>query len=166
MDRERLRASHAFAFAAQKRGQSEAEKILSRVRELPSMLQTNGLLATWAFYLASGERHGYRPVAEAVLGYLQQAELVGPADRQLTVERIFAERWLSAPGDGGLSGLELRSLTAETILYAVWLKRAGEALLSATESGGPDAGEGGDTPDNAPDDGSTGETVPEENGTP
>lgn len=143
MDRERLRAANAFSVVSAG-GLDKRDRFLVLARELPAMLQTNGLLASWAFLLAKGEEH-HLAAARALAAHLRSAGLVAE-DAPANPEDLLVDRWLGAgnlAGQSGLSGLELRRLTSEAILYAAWLKRAAEALLSGAEAPQPATGEPG-----------------------
>jgi CRISPR/Cas system CMR-associated protein Cmr5 small subunit len=118
------RAAAAYAYAAMAAD-------LDRARKLPAMLQINGLLATWAFFLSNDET----AILDALLGHLRSLpELAVPAGG---AEAVFLH-WVGGPAgaDGGIEGSLLRALTAEALAWSVWLKRAAEARA---ENGAPHA---------------------------
>lgn len=95
-------------------------------RKLPSMLQTNGLLATWAFLLPKEIRAPGQTPLPFLLRHLQSLELDVPAGGDLPGAFLY----LVGGGQGatgGVSGPALRELTAEALAFAGWLKRAAEA---------------------------------------
>jgi hypothetical protein len=97
------------------------------------MLQINGLLATWAFFLARGET----ALLDSLLAYLRTLpQLQVPAG---SAETVFLHWVGGATGaSGGIRGPLLRALTAEALAWSAWLKRAAEAR-GATAQGGSDA---------------------------
>jgi len=95
---------------------------LDLARKLPVMLQTNGLLATWAFLLA--KRGAHRRCLDQLLAHLRARQLVADGSDEAMV--VF-QRWVGTRSGGELTGPELRRLTGEAIDFAVWLKRAAEA---------------------------------------
>lgn len=99
---------------------------LRMARKLPAMLQTNGLLATWAFLLSKGNIHA------GILSALLQHLGPPPAGLNLVQATDATEAFLGwvggkAGADGGVGGTELRDLTAEALAFAGWLKRAAES---------------------------------------
>jgi CRISPR/Cas system CMR-associated protein Cmr5 small subunit len=109
------RAASAYTYAA-----TAAD--LDRAQKLPAMLQINGLLATWAFFLSNSET----PLLDALLGYLRS--LPDLAVPEGSAEAVFLH-WVGGPAgaSGGIGGSLLRALTAEALAWSVWLKRAAEA---------------------------------------
>jgi CRISPR/Cas system CMR-associated protein Cmr5 small subunit len=109
---------HRAAAAFQAIGQATVSRDLAT--KLPTMMQTNGLLATVAFLLKRNP-----PLAAVVIARLRDryGDMVGAGDA-LT---IF-ERWC---GPNGPNGAQLRALTAEALEYAVWLKRVADAREGA-----------------------------------
>lgn len=103
-------------------------------RKLPSMLQINGLLATWAFLLPKNPS----PLP-FVLRHLQSLELDVPAGEDLAAAFLH---WVGGGqgGSDGVSGTALRELTAEALAFAGWLKRAAEARADGAAGAGNDAG--------------------------
>jgi len=95
---------------------------LDLARKLPVMLQTNGLLATWAFLLAKKQTH--RRCLDQLLRHLRTRKLVAAGGDDAMV--VF-QRWVGTKTGGELTGPDLRRLTGEAIDFAVWLKRAAEA---------------------------------------
>jgi CRISPR/Cas system CMR-associated protein Cmr5 small subunit len=148
MNLEQARGHAAFSFV-QSIPDGRRADFLGVAQKLPVMLQTNGLLATWAHLVAKGGPARVAApaasldenalAARALLDHLRPhapANLFTAADG--TVEALLA-LWRTEPA--GASGVTLRRLTAEAIRYSVWLKRAAEALLSG--STGEAAVEGG-----------------------
>ena len=133
VDLDQVRARHAFARmgpVAEREG-LRAE-VLALARRLPEMLQTNGLLAAWAFLLAKREREPAREELEEAIREHLVDEAVGLSRDVGKLDRIFADE---GGGDDRptLSGHELRRLSAEAVVYAGWLKRAAEALCATAE---------------------------------
>lgn len=129
MHRDQVRARNAFQFV-QGPIQNPAE-LLALARKLPVMLQTNGLLATWAHLLAKNGSE-YEQALAALTSHLRSLELAGEA----TPEALF-NAWVDART--GLFSVELRRRTAEAIEFSVWLKRAAETLC---DTGGGSAATG------------------------
>jgi len=133
VDLEQLRARHAFARigpVAQREGLRA--DVLALARRLPEMLQTNGLLASWAFLLAKRDREPARKeLEEAIREHLVDGA-VGLSGDAGKLDGIFD---VEGGGDDRptLSGHELRRLSAEAVVYAGWLKRAAEALCATAE---------------------------------
>lgn len=148
MNLEQARGHAAFSFV-QSIAADRRAGFLGVAQKLPVMLQTNGLLATWAHLVAKG---GPAPAAGPAVS-LNENALAARALldhlRPLAPANLFAADggaiealhalWKEQPS--GASGLTLRRLTAEAIRYSVWLKRAAEALLSG--GAGDEAREGG-----------------------
>jgi CRISPR/Cas system CMR-associated protein Cmr5 small subunit len=129
MNLQQLRAQHAFAFVQGYRG--DRNDFLGLARTLPVMLQTNGLLATWAHLLAKAKKdEEYREALKALLEHFRAAPLRLVPDHG-DAGKVFTGLW-NAPASAA-SGAQLRRLTAEAIAFAVWLKRAAEALLDEGE---------------------------------
>lgn len=129
MHRDQVRARNAFQFV---QGPiQDPDDLLALARKLPVMLQTNGLLATWAHLLAKNGSE-YEQALTALTSHLRSLGLAG----EVTPEALFG-LWVDARR--GLSSLELRRRTAEAIEFSVWLKRAAEALCD-TGSGGAATG--------------------------
>lgn len=119
------RAASAYGYAATPTAD------LDWAQKLPVMFQINGLLATWAFLLAKGEK----PLLEALLAYLRTLPELGvPAG---SAESVFLH-WVGGPmgASGGAGGSLLRALTAEALAWSVWLKRAAEAHGAAGDGNG------------------------------
>lgn len=131
MNLDQVRAGNAFGFVASYQG--KPGDFLGLARTLPVMLQTNGLLATWAHLLAKGARsEEYRDMARALLAHFRHQGLrlaVAAGDEW----EVFLQEW-ARPATGS-NGTRMRRLTAEAIAYSVWLKRAAEALCAAEEGG-------------------------------
>jgi CRISPR/Cas system CMR-associated protein Cmr5 small subunit len=137
MNLEQIRAGRAFKVAEAAAQGNHGDDFLALGRELPTMLQRNGLLATWSFLLSkrkSGEGEKAPALAlNALLSHLSASEigLVAPPARDALA--LFRDQWTSR--DSSLSGLELRRLTAEALLFAGWLKRAAETLCGSGKEG-------------------------------
>jgi CRISPR/Cas system CMR-associated protein Cmr5 small subunit len=125
MHRDQVRARNAFQFV-QGPIQKPAD-LLALARKLPVMLQTNGLLATWAHLLAK-KGSEYEQALTVLTRHLQSLGLAGD-----TAPEALFNGWVDARN--GLSSVELRRRTAEGIEFSVWLKRAAEAVCD-TGSGG------------------------------
>ncbi len=108
---EQQRAARAFAAAR------EIDRELAK--KLPVMLQTNGLLASFAFLMKKAEAARLRQVL------LQQLRARINALVPEGAEIAIFERWCDA--QHGLTGKDLRRLSSEALAFAVWLKRAAEA---------------------------------------
>ncbi len=132
VDLDLVRARNAFA-AAQAVGSCDRETFLNLSRKLPAMLQTNGLLAAWAFLLAR-EGGGDQSVRAICRRHLGDAELSALEVAVGKLDAVFAG---GRPPADPLSGPELQRLTAETIAFAGWLKRAAEAVSDTGEKAEP-----------------------------
>lgn len=105
---EQIRARRAYAAPVSERADS-----------LPVMLQTNGLLATWAFLLSKNETALLQTLRDHLWEFeRQQGNAPDP--------RVMFNVWV-ADGVGQLNGPRLRKLTAEALALAAWLKRAAQA---------------------------------------
>lgn len=125
----------AAAYAAIDAAHGDAVEL---ARKLPSMLQINGLLASWAFLLGK-ERKGQATPLPFVLRHLQSLDLEVPAGADATATFLH---WVGGGrgAQGGISPRELRRLTAEALAFAGWLKRAAEARSEeAANQGAADA---------------------------
>ncbi len=131
MNLDQVRADDAFSFVQGLAKGEEQEKFLGIARKLPAMLQTNGLLATWAYLLSKKKVEGR--AAEALLAHFRRAGLDVPAEGAPT--DVFTRVWVRP----GLSSRRLRQLTHEAIVYSVWLKRAAEALCDTGAPAAPAA---------------------------
>jgi CRISPR type III-B/RAMP module-associated protein Cmr5 len=131
LDLEQVRARHAFGHIAPLAKQEDLRgDLLTLARRLPEMLQTNGLLAAWAYLLAKQDREPAREKLERALREHLSHEAIGLGGLVAKLEGIFS----SENGDRrGLAGPELRRLTAEAVVYSGWLKRAAEALCATAE---------------------------------
>jgi CRISPR/Cas system CMR-associated protein Cmr5 small subunit len=126
MNLQQVRASHAFS-CVQRIARQQQGDFLQLARKLPVMLQTNGLLATWAHLLAKGgkeHRNEYDDMAALLLQHLRHPSVNLAGDPNRSARDIFFEIWIAQ--DQG--GLPLRRRTAEALELSVWLKRAAEAL--------------------------------------
>ena len=165
MNLEALRGHHAFA-SIQNLPPASRSDFPSLARQLPQMLQVNGLLASWAFLLAKGKPQ-HRAALAALVSHLAERGLVDPeelgrpmaavGDSQpdsITASPQAAQAvllfWLNADHEA-LSSHHLRRLTAEAIAYAGWLRKAAEALLlgapSQEASGAPEEPTEPETPE-------------------
>jgi CRISPR type III-B/RAMP module-associated protein Cmr5 len=128
MHRDQLRARNAFGFVTaltRRAGDNGRDAFLGLARQLPVMLQVNGLLATWAHLLAKRGSE-FREVASALTAHLQSLGLADPG----TPDQVFSA-WLQDP-----SAMNLRRRTSEAQVYSVWIKRAAEALCDGTPETG------------------------------
>ena len=130
MNRDQVRARNAFGFVPARLTSSPAD-FLQLVRKLPVMLQTNGLLATWAYLLAK-EKKDRQDIAKALLEHLRDSG-VAPASASRDARAVFLNDWTGPQARLGTG--ELRRLTAEAIIYAGWLKRAAEAVCDTGPTG-------------------------------
>jgi hypothetical protein len=102
------------------------------------MLQTNGLLAAWAFLVAKQER-AREDLSRALLRHFQDQQVgLVTGSASLTAQDALLRLWTGPQAAGPAA---LRRLTAEAIVYAGWLKRAAEAICDTGES--DSKGEGG-----------------------
>lgn len=116
---DQLRAGRAYARVTRASGQE-----LALAQDLPTMLQRNGLVATWAFCLAKGKQE-HRFAVDSMLEHLRDERFgfgIGAGDRL----EVF-HGWVGAEGDGPIDSVALRRLTAEALAFSGWLKRAAEA---------------------------------------
>jgi CRISPR/Cas system CMR-associated protein Cmr5 small subunit len=90
-----------------------------RTIALPAMLQTNGLLSTWAFLLHKKDHALLETLGDHLWEFENQQ---GARPEPLDMFR----NWVGE-GEGHLTGARLRRLTAEAIALSAWLKRAAEA---------------------------------------
>lgn len=119
---EQIRAKYAFEIASQV-GQNK--EFLSLARNIPSMLQTNGLLATWAFLLAK-DKPEHRRIRQSLFAHFTSDGCNLSVPDNLNDTSIFTDYWTN--NNSGDRGLILREFTQEAIAFSVWLKRAAEAL--------------------------------------
>jgi len=120
MNLEQIRAQNAFEAASGK----DAD-FLNLARSLPQMLQTNGLLGTWAFLLAkAGKERSHADVVNALAKHLRSEgiELIG--ERAVEPKSVLLTEWTKPEASSDL----LQDVAAEALAYAGWLKRAAEAL--------------------------------------
>jgi CRISPR/Cas system CMR-associated protein Cmr5 small subunit len=124
------RAASAYAYAASPKAE------MDWAQKLPTLLQINGLLATWAFLLGKKQHQ----LLGSLLRHLRS--LVPEPEAQGTSAEAAFLYWVGGPGSKGkgLGGEQLRALTAEAIAWAVWLKRAAEAHAPAAPSPGSEDG--------------------------
>lgn len=144
MNREQQRAKNAFA-VVHGGGLGKEKDFLTLARQLPTMFQTNGLLASWTFLLSKArkeQRHGR--VLEACLEHLGSAGLVEASDGR-TPEEVL-KTWLGYEGRTPLGVTGLQRITEEAILYSAWLKRAAEAVLTGAAQQTAAPPEGGGAP--------------------
>ena len=89
MNLEQSRAGNAFAQVQKIRDPSQAKDFLNLARQFPAMLQTNGLLASWAFLLAKGKGQGeHWAVLQALLGHLKCCGQVGEREHPHQFEEL------------------------------------------------------------------------------
>jgi CRISPR/Cas system CMR-associated protein Cmr5 small subunit len=118
--REQVRAAKAFA-TIRNSGQDGAA-LRSLALQLPTMLMTNGFLATAAFLLAKGGSH-HMVLFRALVSHLEGTDTL-PPNQPPADDRARFRTWVGAQG---LSGSALRRVTKESLALAVWLKRAAQA---------------------------------------
>ncbi len=114
----------AFAFTNVKPN-SKLNGFASAAKNLPAMIQSNGLLATWAFLLAKEKKSPtHKKLADILTEYyktfLPEYEL-----NDITRHTFFTEHLTK---DGTRVAQNLMKLTAEAIAISGWIKRAAEAL--------------------------------------
>jgi CRISPR/Cas system CMR-associated protein Cmr5 small subunit len=120
MNLEQIRAQHAFEAAAGK----DAD-FLNLARSLPQMLQTNGLLGTWAFLLARARKErSHADVLRALADHLRSEAIALIGERAVDPKSVLLTEWTKPEVGSGL----LQDVAAEALSYAGWLKRAAEAL--------------------------------------
>lgn len=102
-----------------------AAATLDLSEKLPAMLQTNGLLATWAHCLAKSKpaHPEFQNLLRLMLFDFQGTGALPPT-ADLQPADVF-RAWVG-PGQP-LSGSKLRQLTAEALAFSAWLKRAAQA---------------------------------------
>lgn len=106
---EQLRARRAYSLT----------EYPDRAVSLPTMIQVNGLLSTWAFLLSKGDTELLRILNEH-LWHSEKRTGNPPSAREMFLA------WIG-DGEGQLTGSHLRRLTAEALAFSVWLKRAAQA---------------------------------------
>jgi CRISPR/Cas system CMR-associated protein Cmr5 small subunit len=85
------------------------------------MLQTNGLLATWAFIVKNMEdEDGKKLTGTALLDHLKIE--FSDIDKHFDPKTFFQSYLVNEK----LTSMELWNLTEETIKFSIWLKRAAE----------------------------------------
>jgi CRISPR type III-B/RAMP module-associated protein Cmr5 len=119
LNMDQIRAETAYLVAKD----NQKKEFQQSAMKLADMLQTNGLLATWAFLLAKKEKI----LISSLHSYLMSRFKTlftddSPEDFASSINRF--EIWI---GQNGLSSLQLRQLTSEAIEFAGWLKRAVKA---------------------------------------
>ncbi len=110
ISREQLRARRAYA---------QPHPLPERAMSLPTIIQVNGLLSTWAFLLSKGDTALLRILNE----HLWHSEN-GAGNPPSARDTFLA--WIG-DGNGQLTGSRLRRLTAEALAFSAWLKRAAQA---------------------------------------
>ncbi len=111
--REQIRARRAYTAL------DEHPELADWAESLPTMIQTNGLLATWAHLLSKRKAS---MVLQTLADHLWEWEGRGASP---TPRNAF-KGWVS-DDQAQLTGTRLRRLTDEALAFAVWLKRAGKA---------------------------------------
>lgn len=125
---DQLRAGRAYAAIA-----AGNDHDIDNARKLPATLQSNGLLATWAFHLADEKR---RRLLVPLLEHLRACQPSTAIRAAATPEEAFLA-WVGSADQPGLSGTQLRDLTAEALAFSGWLKRAAEAGTSDEQPAAP-----------------------------
>ena len=113
---DQIRAAHAYQAIAHARNGTREISI-----KLPTMLQVNGLLATWAHLLA--KKTAVVDDLLEHLRYFQDLEIPQGEARNVFLHWVGGHQ----QNRGGLGGPRLRAITAEALAFTVWLKRAAEA---------------------------------------
>ena len=106
---EQLRARRAYSL----------REYPDRAVSLPTMIQVNGLLSTWAFLLSKKETALLEILAEH-LWFSERGAGEPPTPRAMF------DGWLGLSHQQ-LTGPRLRRLTEEALAFSVWLKRAAQA---------------------------------------
>jgi CRISPR-associated protein Cmr5 len=127
-DLDRNRAKDAWKKIIEVKGKNYEGKYSSRVRDLPTMIQVNGLAQTLAFLKAKAKEHD-------------------PKSRQEHLIKLFehVSEWVCSQllwGKGNLleriietsDTQNYRQATSEVMAYAQWLKRFAEAELKSEEN--------------------------------
>ncbi|MBN1543745.1 type III-B CRISPR module-associated protein Cmr5 [candidate division KSB1 bacterium] len=144
--REQKRASRAFqlilsGLTTSFPKEEQREKLINEAKRLPQMIHKNGLLASWAFFLAKDDdihknNLDYPPKLSDAYAYLLQGLWW-----HLKNDSPDANHWLSGRCDFFLqrltvdqAAIDLIGLTEEAVKYAEWIKRAAEALDPGKES--------------------------------
>lgn len=122
-----IRAELAFSIVKGITDTIEQQKFLSLARRAPTMFQTNGLLATWAFLLKKS-RCEHTKIMESIIEYFQIIRL---NDLNQTNPKTIFLNWIGHDMVQPLSGQELMIRTREAIIFSGWLKRAAEAYCDA-----------------------------------
>lgn len=131
---DQTRAARAYATIT-----DASKDAMGWARNLPAMLQQNGLLATWAFLLAQKKRDS-APILDALRQHFGDSAELAPLAQGETAEAVFL-RWVGPPDAAvGLNGSDLRRLSAEALALSGWLKRAVEARGDAAEPEGSEDG--------------------------
>lgn len=114
VSREQVRARRAYM---------RNRPLPERAESLPGMIQTNGLLATWAFLLSKGPNTDESRLLDILAEHLWRSE--NPVDVPPSPRNAFLTWIGDAPGQ--LTGSHLRQLTDEALAFSAWLKRAAQA---------------------------------------
>ena len=126
---EQIRANYAFQIATQVHGETNnnySDKFLSLARNLPTMFQNNGLLATWAFLL-SKNKDEHKKISESICRFFKKPDFFCDVlPDNLDNKTIFTQYWTDT--SSGFNSALLQQFTQEAIALSVWLKRAAEAL--------------------------------------
>jgi len=124
-DLDRNRAKRAWEFIATVHGKEYEGKYGSIVRDLPTMIQINGLAQTLAFLHAKGKKQDSK-------GHIQAfAHLSGWVCDHLTWgEGDLLKRVLKSENTQ-----HYRQATGEALAFLQWLKRFAEAELKSEEDG-------------------------------
>ena len=130
-NREQLRASAAYREVSARSGERYFPEFVQRSKNLPVMLRTNGLLATWGFLCAKERDEADRRACLEILQAHLTSRLPNVGSADANAKDVF-RRWIGqSDGVGALSSAELRALTDEAIAFSGWIKRAAEAFGDA-----------------------------------
>ncbi|MBN1271075.1 MAG: type III-B CRISPR module-associated protein Cmr5 [Candidatus Aminicenantes bacterium] len=130
---QQIRAKNAFKYLKELSQKKDKEKDKEKkmdveiLKKLPVMLQTNGLLATWAFLLGKEKKESDKNylLSKNIEEHLKSISLI----RNEKESEKLLEYWTK----NGMSFSDFSHLTDEAIQYAVWLKRAAEAYEEKNE---------------------------------
>jgi CRISPR/Cas system CMR-associated protein Cmr5 small subunit len=102
---------------------------LSLAQNVPTMLQKNGLLASWAFLQSKSREHAeHRCLINIFMEHLRKSILLLNIPTNGDGLAVF-KHWIETEGNGepNISTSDLRRITDEAIAFSSWLKRAAEA---------------------------------------
>jgi CRISPR-associated protein Cmr5 len=126
-DLDRNRAQQAWAFIIGVKGAEYEGKYGSLVRNLPTMIQVNGLAQTLAFLKAKGKEHDPKSRKEHFVQAFYQlsnwvCSCLSSGEKDLLQRIITTE-----------NTQQYRQATAESLAFLQWLKRFAEAELKSEE---------------------------------